>query len=200
MSDNDDTPPARRGRHRDYAQQPIVGTKQRRRTAVMGVPLAEQLDPDDMPLVSEREEITSPFELLERDLFESERAVIQRSRRNAGDPLTFADGVKLAETLARARREERSSNQERANQLMALLNRPPDEVTAKLQSDVDAIKRSSSIAGWILKTMVVLVLGGLVGLAERIWDRAEHEGETTIRLNHVEDELRRLLDRQGKTP
>lgn len=58
------------------------------------------------------DDITPVFDLLDRDLLDTEREVVRRSRRDGDDPATYADVVKLAKVLARERRARRETAQD----------------------------------------------------------------------------------------
>ena len=83
----------------------------RKRAPVLGVPITP---------TPYRDEVTSPFDLLDRDLSAAQIEIVKRSRRNSDDPATYADIVKLAETLSR----ERSESRQRAADAEAVLEGP----------------------------------------------------------------------------
>jgi hypothetical protein len=171
-----------------------TSSQSRRNSPLLTEPIERQLGAPEPEL---EDEVTSPHDMLERDLSQSEIAIIEQSRRNANDAATYADVVKLAETLTKARREERSNNKERSDQLMALLAKtPPGEEIEKRVTGQD--KRLSDLEGSmkVFKAVIFLVVGtggGSLGIiAERIWDRAEREGEAAIRLQHVESAVEQM--------
>jgi hypothetical protein len=177
MSDDDDTPTGRRRPRLDGL------TSAERRKMLARVP------------VGDIGEVTSPIDMLARGLSDSEAEIIRRSRYAADDPVPMREFVKALDRLNQLVREERSNNRERADQLLELLNRPPDEKTAKLRDEVRDITRDLKLFKWAAGVAFATALGSLASVVTRIWDRAEREGETSIRLQHIESAIERLQDR-----
>lgn len=150
-------------------------------------------------------EITSPIDILEAPLEREDHEILNRSTRNETDPVTSADLLRvvrhLNKHLARFREDERSENTKRANQLLELLNRPPDEGIRKVNSRVDKLEgRTEKLEGrnkltsWVLVAIFGTGSGSVVMLAQRLWDRAEAEGVMRNELRHLSDEVDRLRD------
>lgn len=99
MGDRDNTPPSRPGgRPRSQwgdDQRADVGATHRRETRSY---------PQGVPIVApetavKREPVTGTFELVERELPERAKQVVNRSKRDSSDPATFGDLVNLAVEL-----------------------------------------------------------------------------------------------------
>lgn len=204
------TPPQLRRRSWGDAERAAVGAQHRRQQSnPFGVPLAadpvlrELGSPDSGPL--QDREITSPVDLLDRDLSQDELEVVRRSRRNSGDPATYADVVKLAERLINRERKDRSSREEQANQLLALLDRPPHEAVQTLQADVAAMKISvEALTRWwrpiraVMIFLAIAALGGVGFFVDQLLVHAEARTEAAIKIDHLERAVEGLrLDLHG---
>lgn len=106
MNDRDNTPTYKRKPNIQTSDDRALSSASRRKATApaLGVPIRRsrpEVDP---------EEVTSPFDLIERAPDGEVEAVVQRSRRESGDPATFGDVVKLAVALTRERSENRKRN------------------------------------------------------------------------------------------
>jgi hypothetical protein len=159
--DDEDTDRLRRPRsHRGDDQGASISSASRRRAPQShprGVPLVGSDDPDPDGL-ADVERDTSEFEILDAPLTEAEVEIIRRSRRDSGDNATFADVVRIVRRLASVRREERSNNKTRTNQLLELLDRPPG-------GNIKAAKGLWGVAG----TALTLALAAALWLAHQLW-------------------------------
>jgi hypothetical protein len=237
MSDDDETPRIGKPRARTHMSddtRALTGAQHRRAASVLGgdgtpserrrrrshpqgVPVVDPIvreltAPGVSPEIDEHE-ITSPYDLLERPPTPAVIDTIRRSRRNSDDPATFGDVAKLADALTEARRKEKSNNEERANQLIELLGRPPHEDVVRLQTDVHAlecdvaeIKSAVSIAvisvealtrWWkpiraVLIFLAIAALGAVGFFVDQIMSHAESKGEATIRIEHLEHSINDL--------
>lgn len=146
-------------------------------------------------------EVTSPIEiLLDRELEPDDIEHVRRLRRDSDDP--YAMLLKLAKRQVAKEQEERSNNQERATQLLAILNRPPDEATRQL------VEKRTKGAKWSVRitwAAVVIIAGVAVDVADRIWNRSEHETALIYKLMAVEANAARdradskeAIDRLGR--
>jgi hypothetical protein len=159
--------------------------RRRVRTPVLGVPFGIA-DADN----------TTPIEMFLAEPNDEDREAVRRSRRDSNASVKqeeLAAAVRLfKDKLRRLAEREKSNNEERADQLLELLNRPPDEATKKLGDRVTALEGIVKL----LRVVLFLVVGGSGGyglvIAQKIWDRAEAEGEAAIRLQHVEDAVKQL--------
>jgi hypothetical protein len=99
--------------------------------------------------------------------------------------------------LRRLTTEERSNNQARADQLLELLNRPPDaalrEAIDPLADRIKELESSYKTARWVLGTILTLALGSLMTGIGVLWTRAEHEGETNVRIERLQSDVQLLL-------
>lgn len=181
--DDDDTERRKRPGSMSDAARALVGKQHRARTPGYGVP-STAFEPDD--------DITSPQQLLDRDLSNSEIEIVRRSKRNSEDPATVGDVIKLAESVARYRRREKSSKEEQTEQLRELLNRPPDEATQKLADRMTEVERPMKTIKWVAALVLAGTGGMLLKTADFIATRSELQGENAIRLKHVEEAVLQL--------
>lgn len=199
VSKDDDNTPPRGGRRTHWSDddRASVGSerRQRLRSYPRGVPAAVSPDAND-----DTDETTSPFALLEREPDADELELIRRSRYEAGDPVPMREFAKALRRLDKLVRDEKSNNRERANQLLDLLNRPPNELTAKLQetvielrADMSKIKEVVATVRKALLWVALAAIGSLGTVGGFLYFRGFGEGESKIRLDHIEksiDELR----------
>lgn len=173
----------------------------------------------------EREEITAPIDLLDRETSETdinEIALVRRLRRDSSDPLKLQDFVaKLAMQIHKFKveerknlREARSANQERANQLLELLDRVPSETASALRVEmkeladilgkivpaVRSLQRTSKAVKWVLGAVLTVALGSLGTGFGVLWSRAEHEGETNAEIKRLHHDVELLLERRYQQP
>lgn len=132
--DRDLTPRYKRSGERDTARRP------RPKSYLFGV--APQPPPDAPdPDISD---VTSPYELLEREPDHEVQAVVQKAARNAKDPAYFEDVAKLAVALTR----ERSGNRQRDRDTEEVLREPARVARSSRRHLVAAVvAAAASIAG-----------------------------------------------------
>lgn len=152
---------------------------QQRRSAVVAVP---QPPIDD--------EITSPHDLLDRDLSQSQIEIIRNTRREGNDPATYADIVKLTDALYRARKQEKSNNVERDQQLATLLGSKPGDLMARFQAMESSVKSHNRLVKWGFG----LALGSLISVGTFLYTRGLNEGSTATRINYIERDVDRLRE------
>lgn len=111
-TDEDDTDKWRNPKRQQSSDDRALRSRRGASYKPRGVPIVKSRDSDP--------ELTSPFDLLERDPDDEMQAVVQRSRRNSDDPATFADIVKLAVALTK----ERSANAARNAEAEVVLQGP----------------------------------------------------------------------------
>ncbi len=161
-----------------------------RASLVDGVPVVtqtEHVEPDEIAADYDQ---TPVFDLVERDR-----------------PLTATEGEQLRRLIER--RNEDSAERERAGlaELRALIAQPPPAAVGELGARVDALdvevaklSLHDTVATWVLRGVaaVAIAVGGY--LVHRVLDRAELDGETKIRLQHLEDAAARELNRHSDLP
>jgi hypothetical protein len=210
MSDEDPTPPGRpRRRAQTATERDLEGMRARAerqaaaeaslesersrdhrerkaaRSHALGVPAIPDMVERELGEPQEigaEKEVTSPIEiLLDHELEADDLEHVRRLRRDSDDP--YAMLLKLAKRQVAKEREERSNNQERATQLLAILNRPPDEATRQL------VEKRTKGAKWSVRitwAAVIIIAGVAVDVADRIWNRSEHETALIYKLMAVE--------------
>lgn len=167
VTDDDDT---ERGRRRMSAQDQLMLESARRRSFVYPVPESD----------GPRKE-TAPWDLIDREeLTPREQEVIQRSKRSSSDHATVADIVKVA--LRATKADDRDRDAEAKN----------DADMAELRATVRDLKRDASTVKWIGRGLLAAALTVFLYTADRILTRVEHEGETTIKMQHLETTVEEL--------
>lgn len=161
------------------AARALVGKQHRRaRTPGYGVPAIPEPRPAD--------EVTNPFDMLERALTSTGIEVIRRSKRDSKDPALFEDIVKLAGEL----HKERSETREREEQYAAVL-RSPHEAATHLVARITVVEGVLKSARRLAITAIV-ALGGVVGtFATGLLNR--HDEATAERIHN--EQLRKDVDR-----
>jgi len=141
-TDEDDTDRWRNPRRGQTANDRDLAAR-RRNAPALGVPVLQ--------VVRERDpEVTSPFDLLERDPDDEVHAVVQRSLRNSEDPATFGDIAKLAVALTR----ERSANVQRERDAEVVLAGPHKAHRATRRHLIATIVAAAVAAGSALKPII----------------------------------------------
>ena len=142
MGDHDPTPRFRNPRIQTSEGRELAARRARAKSYPFGVttqPVAQLAarGPD-------AGEVTSPFDLLEREPDPEVRSVVERSPRNAKDPAYFEDVAKLAVALSR----ERTGNRQRERDAEEVL-RAPREATRSSRRHliIAAIAAATSLAG-----------------------------------------------------
>lgn len=181
MTDDDDT-------KRQRKPPPALSSAERRARSARAVPVDEFRD------------VTSPIHLLSRLPDEEELAIVRDSPYEASDPVPMTEFAKLLRRIDKLVRDEKSNNRERNEQLVELLKTPPGEVGARLREEVKDLSRDMKVIKWAAGLALTAALGSLASVITRVWDRAEREGETTIRLKHIESAIERLQDRSYMRP
>jgi hypothetical protein len=194
------TPTGLRRRHMSDTDRALEGAAHRRaatnRSNPYGVPVANDPgNPDSGPL--QDHEITSPVDLLDRDLSQAELEIIRRSRRSGDDKATYADVVKLTERMIRRELADRTSRQEQANQLLALLDRPPHEALTALGDRMAAVERDlapiKSLGRWALGIAASVA----VAVGVFLYSRGFTEGGAAARFDALQrtvDEIKHQLE------
>jgi hypothetical protein len=133
------------------------------------------------------EEVTSPFDLFDRDPDDRARAVVRQSTRNGNDPATVFDVAKLAVALSK----ERSENRQRGRDYEAVL-RSPKEIADKIEARLDATEAKMRSAQKMVIAAVVTLAGGVGTIASGILNRAESHGGDVVRLQALEKAVDRI--------
>lgn len=100
-SDQDPTPRYHR-RHQSSADRDLAA-RRARTSYPHGVPVLSSPRPEEDADVSN---VTSPYDLLEREPDHEVQEIIEKATRNASDPATFSDAVKLAVALTKKREHD----------------------------------------------------------------------------------------------
>lgn len=128
-------------------------------------------------------DITSPVDLLDRDLSQAEIDLVDRGRRGPGDPATYGDVIKLA---ARLIRREVTDN---ANRKLEQVNPPVvsyDDRITQLERDMAPIRR---LGRWAMG----VAAGAMLTVGVFLYSRGFSEGGAAARfegLSRIVDELR----------
>jgi hypothetical protein len=135
-ADEDDTDRWRNPKRAQTSDDRALASRRDRSFKPRGVPIVKPKDPD----------ITDAFEMLEREPDDEARAIVQRSRRNSGDPATVDDLAKVFVALYR----ERSANEQRNKDAEAVLAGPHKAQRSTRRHLIAAIiAAATSIAGAI---------------------------------------------------
>lgn len=184
---------------------------QRQRLVDQGTSMVDPIKLDDW---------SSPIDLYERAPNDAEAEIVKRLRRDSDVQKLMEYVGKLAHRIDKQRQDERSGNEARANQLLELLNRPPNEVTVKLRSEVvalrgeisslrgeitelhesnnslhrevDATKRFRKASLWALGLVATVALGGLGTAIKGLYDRGYGEGADAVRIQQLERQYDRF--------
>lgn len=133
------------------------------------------------------DEITSPFDLFDRDPDDRARAVVRQSGRNGDDPATVDDVAKLAVALSK----ERSENRQRGRDYEAVL-RSPQEIAEKIETRLDLTEAKMRAAQKLVIAAVVTLAGGVGTIASGVLNRAESHGGDVVRLQALEKAVDRI--------
>lgn len=184
MSDHDPPPWQRRPRIQTSEDRDLAA--RRARSHPFGLPI---VPPHEVSIVPERDfdEVTSPFDLLEREPGPEVQSVVERSPRSGSDPATFADVVKLAVALT----SERSGNRQRERVADQVLRTPHDAARSSRRLLVATVAAAAtSIAGAVVKWSDHAAAAGTSGDAVR--DQLQHE------IDRLDAELRDLRLELGR--
>lgn len=152
--------------------------------------------PPAPPAAAEADDLTSPFELLDRDPDPEVHAVIERSPRNGNDPATYEDVAKLAVALIR----ERSGNRQRDKDAEEVL-RAPREATRSSRRHliIAAIAAATSLAGAIdhrvshpARPVIEAPDAVRVHQLEEVRDQLQHQ------VDRLDAELRQVREQLGR--
>jgi len=141
MSDDEDTDRWRNPRRGQTANDRDLAAR-RRNAPPLGVPVLKvtKSDPD----------ITDAFEMLEREPDDEARAIVQRSRRNSGDPATVDDLAKVFVALYR----DRSAAAKRDKEAEVVLAGPHKAHRATRRHLIATIVAAAVAAGSALKPVI----------------------------------------------
>jgi len=153
----------------------------RRASYPLGVPVPAPPPPGD--------ELTNPFDLLEREPDHEVQAVVQRSRRDSADPATFGDVVKLAVALTR----EKSGNRQRERDTEEVLRGPRAALRSSRRHLIAAVlAAAASIAGAVTKWGSHPAPASDTGDAVRVQQQLQHE------IDRLDSELREIRLELGR--
>lgn len=180
VSDEDPTPRLNRSRIQTSEDRDLAARRARSRSHVFGVPIL----PPPTAAREAADDLTSPFDLLEREPDHEVQAVVERATRNGDDPATFADVVKLAVALTR----ERTGNQQREREAEQVL-RAPREATRSSRRYLIAtvIAAAASIASPIVRPGERPPAG-----ADQLREQFQHE------IDRLDAELRAVREQLGR--
>jgi hypothetical protein len=137
---------------------------------------------------AENDEPTSPVALLNRVRDPEVDDVVRRSRRDSGAPATVEDIVALKLSWDRQVRRDRSSSEE-ARKVIAMLP-SPDELK-EMRAEVTRFKTASIV----LKAAAVIALGAAGYVVDKVVTRLGTDGANEIRIEHLERNVDRVLDK-----
>lgn len=171
----------------------LVGAHHRRtRTPHYGVPQET------------REDDTAPEMVLSRELTSVELQILHRLGMSPGNYVTMGDLTKILTRDQRKAEQYRSGSEELGRQmdeLRRLLSTPPNAAVQDLQARADQteedVAKLRRLVRWLKRTAIaalIAAVGSIGALAEKVWSRAEAEGEAAIRLKHAEDEIKALRE------
>jgi hypothetical protein len=197
----------RAGSHWDDDQRAVAGAahrgvstdSQRRRRAAAG-----EASNDGVPTETDwNADITSPEQMLDAALSANSKEAASRMRTPTDSPLNVRQGLNIVESgnrhYARNRKaidDVRTTTETLANAVLEVRQLCAPDKVAALDARLDDVdSRVGKVEGMMktIRIVIFLLIGGSGGygivIAEKIWDRAEREGESTIRLQHVERQL-----------
>jgi len=199
MDSDDDNGGRRRPKRRQMtADERALAGIERRRAEQRREYLAGTAIPEEFPA----DEITAPERILGRDPSDVDLEILRRLGIPYDQPATMRDLVKIISRDYKRDVEHTSGTKELGRQmdeLRKLLETPPNAATAKLQDRVEDLERDakgSRVAAKRLKglawTAILAAVGSIGTAAVKLYDRAKEEGETEIRLVHVERSIEKL--------
>lgn len=190
LSDEDPTPPggtrlARARSHWDDDKRAAVGRNAREMEAV--------------PDPTEGANITSPYALLEAELSDEDKETARRTNSPTNAPANVRQLINVAAHGNKHHAENKAAIETLANAVLSIEASTAPAKMAAIDERLDALEatgadvaRGLKIVKWVLVAIASSGIGTLIAIADRLWDRAEREGESTIRLQHVEDALKQL--------
>lgn len=178
------TPTGLRRRHMSDTERAEVGLAHRRAEAEAAA--ARRANELAIP-ADEPHEITSPVDLIDRELSQSEIEVVRQSRRDSDDPATVGDIAKLAERMIARERAEL------ANRQLARANRTPSEEllaeVAALRIDVGEIMRWWKPIRAVMVFLAIAGFGAVGFFVDQLLVHAEAKTEAAIKIDHIERAL-----------
>lgn len=191
--DQDKTPPGRpRPRsHWDDDQRAEIGSESRRRNA-----REMEIIPDPNEHAAE---ITSPHDLLEAELSDDDVETARRRNSPTGAPANVRQLINVAAHGNKHHAENKAAIETLANAVLSIEASTAPAKIAAIDERIDRLEvtgadvtRGLKIVKWVLVAIGSSGIGTLIAIGDRLWDRAEREGESTIRLKHVEEGLGRV--------
>lgn len=130
--------------------------------------------------------ITSPVELLSRELTNSQEELARDLGFDLDAPVSFAQFVKLLERVNDVKREERRSHREQSNRLLkAMGSKPPTEEIRSLRIKVNIM--------WALLLLAVVAAGSsLLSTAKWLKQSGREEAERQQLIDSTSDHEKRL--------
>jgi hypothetical protein len=160
----------------------------RRRSSPLGVPVVTVDPPSDGIPDAERDEITSPVDLLARELTDAERELcdkIGEARHiSPQSPATISDLIKV---LGHNERADKRARRDSANRDMEIAGSkgPPLERLEKVEGRMRIV--------WALLCAIgTAATGSAVTVAKGLYEKGADEGALKIKLEHLERDAERL--------
>lgn len=157
-------------------------------TAPRGVPIL-----DAVPVLTDPDEVTSPVELLLRELTEEERQYRRELDEKLGAhtsieaPATHGDLLKLAMAFASLKKEDRRARRKSADHTLEVLGEkgPPIE-------RLSAVERKMRVVWALLAAAGTAAAGSLITVAKGLYERGADDGAARVRLERIEKDVERL--------
>lgn len=185
MNDDDQLETQRRNKRR-YEMPEEVRDTRRAQTADERAAHRRAHTSGSVQLPDDDEVQTGPVALIDGiELTDEDVRQVNRLRRKSEDPFVF--GFKVAKAVYRLDKKEDSNNEQRANQLLELLNRPPHADVAELKRQVAFARK---IGAWAITAVFGGLIGGVTYVAEKISSSAERAGVQTEQLRDLERSMR----------
>ena len=187
---NDRDKPRRASSHWDDAQRAEHSReiRERARSHPHGVPIVTgeiETVPPDPATPESLDEVTSPHDIIARELTATERALLHTiGGEEESGPLSLL--VKLATRVNDIKRVERRDNRARADQIL--------ETTGQ-GSLVDRVASMERALRWWKGAVLAALLaaaGSLVAVGKGLYERGEREGGDAIRLQTLERDTQQL--------
>lgn len=183
MTDDDNTPRIRRGpRVMSDDERALAGRRRRAQSYPLGIPVA----PD--------RELTDPVLLLERGLLPEEQEIVQRSCRDGGEPVPYAQFAKLVHRQHEQERARRKRDTDRVREIEELRQAVSPEVVERIDRRLTTTEKTLRAARRLVIAAVIAVAGSAGVLAKALLDGAEARGAATERLKQIELRIERLYD------
>jgi hypothetical protein len=164
----------------------------RRRSSPLGIPIVTADEPSDgTPEPTDPDAVTSPVDLLARELNEHEQEMCNRlgAARHISpqSPATISDLIKVIARVNDVKVEDRRSRRGSADRALEVLGEkgPPLERLAKVEGRMRIV--------WaVLITAATLATGSAVTVAKGLYEKGADEGALKIKLEHIERDAERL--------